>query len=239
MGQKIAIREAELGPVIARADHLEQVVEVNKDIFYQLPQNVQEFVLCHEVCHLRHNEWDEDRTNALAAQLFLSRAVDAADRQERQRFLSYVDDNGGYTNCAVTSLISLIPSLASFGYSIYGAIAGSNAGWYSWTRDVQRSNLKAMLTSAFAQSRRSGSKSAADFFWVQMQKFTNKDQSLDQFLARSNNEWVQHVITKYEKAYGFGFEEVTPIDLKAFPLVMVAVGLVVGFLAYKIIKNRK
>lgn len=236
MGQKIAIREAELGPVIARADHLEQVVEVNKDIFYQLPQNVQEFVLCHEVCHLRHNEWDEDRTNALAAQLFLSRAVDAADRQERQRFLSYVDDNGGYTNFDV---LALIPSLVSLGYSIYGAIAGSNAGWYSWTRAAQRSNLNAMLTSAFAQSRRSGSKSAADFFWVQMQKFTNKDQSLDQFLARSDNKWVRPVITKYEKAYGFGFEEVTPIDLKAFPLVMVAVGLVVGFLAYKIIKKAR
>jgi len=36
---------------------------------------VQEFVLCHEVCHLKYEEWDEAETNRLAARLFLDRAA--------------------------------------------------------------------------------------------------------------------------------------------------------------------
>ena len=114
MGQeKIAVREADLGPVIARADHWEGAIEVNKDIFYKLPPKVQEFVLCHEVCHLRHNEWDEARTNALAARLYLSRAANEADRKSREQFLSYLDDRGGYSNSVIMDLVSLIPGLAS------------------------------------------------------------------------------------------------------------------------------
>ncbi len=54
--EKITIREASLGPVIARADHEDGAIEVNKDYFYRLPAAVQEYVLCHEVCHLKHDE---------------------------------------------------------------------------------------------------------------------------------------------------------------------------------------
>ena len=71
-----------------------------------------------------------------------------------------------------------------------------------------------------------------------MQAYTAKDSSLDQFLRRSSNEWVNNEIAKYEKAYGFGFTEVTPIDLTAFPMVIIAIGALVGFAVYKIIKNR-
>lgn len=241
MGQKekIIVREADLGPVIARADHLDGAIEVNKDIFYKLPPKVQEFVLCHEVCHLEHNEWDENRTNALASDLYLSRAANDADLQDRQRFLSYIDWNGGYSNFAWESLVAIIPSLASLGYSVYGAIANQNAGWYKWNRATQEANLKTMLTAAFEQSMRSGSKSAAQFFWAQMQQCNYKDDSLSEFLNRSDNAWVQPVIAKYEKVYGFGFEQVTPIDITAYPLAMVAIGLVVGFVAYKIIKTSR
>lgn len=238
MGQleKIIVREADLGPVIARADHWEGAIEVNKDVFYKLPPRVQEFVLCHEVCHLKHNEWDEDRTNALASDLYLSRATSDADREERQEFLSYLDGNGGYSNFAWAALIA--PAL-SLGYTVYGIIKDRNKGWYSWDSATQQSNLNSMLKNAFEQARRSSSQSAADFFWAQMQQYDYKDSDLQKFLSRSKNAWVQPVIDQYEQAYGFSFEAVTPIDLTAYPIVIVAIGLVVGFIVYKIIKKMK
>lgn len=233
--EKIKIIErADLGPVLARADHQENAIEVNGKAFYRLPPMVQEFVLCHEVCHLKHDEWDEGRTNQLASLLFLNRASTPEDRAERESFLSYLSDNGGYSNFAWTALISAAVSL---GTSVYAAVRNSNAGWYSWDEASKQSNLNTMLRNAFEQSRRSSSQSAADFFWAQMKGCTNKDDSLDEFLARSKNAWVSPVIAKYEQQYGFKFDEVTPVDIKAFPLAMVAIGLVVGIAVYMIIKK--
>lgn len=233
---KIEVREADLGPVIARADHLEGAVEVNKDIFYKLPPQVQEFVLCHEVCHLKHNEWDEARTNALASELYLSRAANDDDRKERERFLSYIDDNGGYSNFAWGALLSAATTIFT---TAYGIISNQNAGWYSWDDATRHANIDVMLTQAFEQSRKTNKQSAAAIFWAQLQPFTNKDDDLNEFLSRSGNAWVKSCIAAYEKKYGFGFNEVTPIDITAFPVAMLAIGLVVGFVVYKIIKNSR
>lgn len=234
---KITIVEREdLGPVLARADHQENVVEVNGKAFYKLPPMVQEFVLCHEVCHLRHNEWDEDRTNALAARLFLSRATDAADLAARREFLSYIDGQGGYTNF---DFFAIIGSALSLGSTVFGIIKNRNAGWYSWDRATQRANIRVMLDQAFTQSRRSSKRSAEDFLWAQLQNYTNKDDSLSKFLSRSDNSWVKSEIRSYEADYGFGLGEVTPLDLTAFPLLIVAIGAVIGWAVYSIIKNRK
>lgn len=235
--EKITLRERDdLGPVLARADHQENVIEVNKKAFYGLPPMVQEFVLCHEVCHLKHDEWDEERTNRMAADLFLNRSNGDADRKEREQFLSYLNDNGGYSNFAWSALIGAVLSL---GTTAYGIIKNRNAGWYSWDDASKQANLKTMLTTAFEKARKSNSKSSADFFWEQISVYTNKDASLKQFMNRSSNAWVKPVISQYETAYGFGFEEVTPIDLTAFPLVIVAIGSLVAFVAYKIIKKYK
>lgn len=235
----IAIRDAaDLGPVLARADHLENTIEVNAKVFYRLPPMMQEFVLCHEVCHLKHNEWDEARTNQLATELFLRRAKGEADLEQRKRFMSYVDGHGGYSNLGVEAILAMAGSVFSLGTSIFGIIRQRNSGWYSWDISTQRANLKTLLTQAFEQSRKSSRQSAAEFFWAQIQAYTAKDSSLDQFLRRTANEWVNNEIAKYEKAYGFGFTEVTPIDLTAFPMVIIALGALVGFAVYKIIKNR-
>lgn len=231
--EKIMIREADLGPVIARADHQDGAIEVNSAIFYKLPPMVQEFVLCHEVCHLQYGERDEDRTNALATQLFLSRATGAGDRARREKFVSYMDGRD-YSNFAWEMLIAPVVSL---GMTVYGIIQNSNAGWYSWSTAVQRANLNTMLATAFEQSRRQSQQSAAELFWEQMMPYTNKDNSLDDFLNRSKNSWVKSVIREYENKYGFGFREVTPIDPTAFPIAMLAVGLLVGAAVYLIIKK--
>lgn len=241
----IEIREvADLGPVIARADHEDRAIEVNARIFYGLPPMVQEFVLCHEVCHLKYNEHDESATNALAAQLFLERAQGDDDLAARRDFISWLDGRvaEGYSNWW-QAVIAAIPSAVSLGYTIYGIIKDQNKGWYSWERATQQANLKVMLTQAFEESRKSSERSASDFFWDILYKYDNRDGSTDQFLARSENAWVKKEIAKYEKEYGFGFSDVTPIDWLAYPAVKIAivalVGLLVFLLVRKIIKNRK
>lgn len=237
--EKIVLRERkDLGPVLARADHLDNAIEVNGKVFYSLPPMVQEFVLCHEVCHLKHNEWDEQRTQQLAARLFMDRATSEADREERQRFLSYLDGRD-MSNITVAAILGIVSGVIGLGSSIYGVIKQRNSGWYSWNEATQRSNIDVMLKESFEQSRRTNKKSAADFLWEQLKLYTFKDDSLDDFLARSSNAWVRPVISKYEATYGFRLDEVTPIDLRAFPLLIVAVGGLLGFALYKTIKNRK
>lgn len=240
----IEIRECvDLGPVIARADHRDRAIEVNRKIFYRLPPMVQEFVLCHEVCHLTADEWDETRTNLLAADLFLSRSVSEADRREREEFLAYIGGKEGDYSNWVTAAIAIVGGLWTLGTSVYGVIRQRNAGWYSWDDATKQANLKVMLTTAFEQSRKSSTQSAAGFFWELLSQYDNKDGSLERFRSRSGNEWVDGVIRKYEQKYGFGFEEVTPVDIMAFTAVKVGIGVLVGVGAYllvrKIIKNRK
>ena len=241
----IGIREADdLGPVIARADHRDRAIEVNRQLFYRLTPEVQEFVLCHEVCHLRYEEYDEGRTTALAADLYLRRSTDPADRQKRERFLSYLAGAGGDYSNWWQIVIAAIPAAFSLGMSIYGAVKESNSGWYSWNQQTRRDNMKTMLTQAFEESRKSNERSAADILWYDiLLQYDNKDNSLDKFLARSENAWVKAEIAKYEKAYGFGINDVTPIDWLAFPAVKIALSaafvMAVILLVRKIKKNRK
>lgn len=239
--QEITIREvADLGPVIARADHSEHAIEVNRRIFYGLPPMAQEFVLCHELCHLKYNERDEAKTNLLAAQLFMSRAKDEDDRLARQKFISYLNTHGDYSNDVASIVIAAVSAAVSIGVTIYSVVSAKNAGWYSWNQETKKRWLESALTTAFEQSRRSASNSASKYFWAQLAGCTNKDESLEEFLGRKQNEWVKPIITKYEKAYGFGFDEVTPIDLTIYPIVIVAIGAVAAFLIYRIfIKKRK
>lgn len=237
--EKITTREcADLGPVIARADHQTCAIEVNSKIFYGLPSMVQEFVLCHEVCHLKYGERDEGRTNLLASQLFMDRAKNDADRRIRADFLAYMDGKE-YSDFDVAALIAAATAAIGLGTTVYTTIRDRNALWYSWSDAVKRANLQIMLSNAFEESRKTSRESASQIFWQQMYSYTNKDSDLDQFLSRSENAWVLPVIRKYETAYGFGFEEVTPIDLTAYPVLIIAIGALVGYLIYKLIKNKK
>lgn len=238
--QKITFREREdLGPVLARADHLDNAIEVNARVFYNLPPMIQEFVLCHEVCHLKHHEWDEAKTNQLAAQLYMSRATDAADAETRQRFLSYLDGSSKNYSNWWQAIIAAIPAAFSLGTNIYGIVKQRNSGWYAWDRATQKSNINVMLTQAFEESRKSGSQSASQFLWVQLKNYTFKDDDLNEFLGRSENAWVKKTIAQYEKKYGFGFDEVTPMDITAYPLVVVAMLAMAGLAVYLIIKKQK
>lgn len=236
--EKIRTKDREdLGPVLSRADHDLNVIEVNKAAFYKLPPMMQEFILIHEVVHLRNKEWDEAETNRIASRIFLDRAANADDLEKRKEFLSYLDGSDSQYSNFFAEAMSIIGGAWSLGTSIYGVIKQRNAGWYSWDDAAQRSNIKAMLGQAFEQSRRSSSRSAGDFLWDQLRNYTNKDSSLDEFLDRSGNAWVKAVIAKYENVYGFKLDEVTPIDITAFPLLVVAIGALIGLAVYKTIKK--
>lgn len=235
----IEIREcADLGPVIARADHVDNAIEVNRKIFYGLPPMVQEFVLCHEVCHLKYEQWDEAETNRLAARLFLDRASSDMDRARRRDFLAYMDGKeADWSNITVAAVLGIITGAFSLGSSVYGIIKNRNAGWYSWDSATQQANVRVMLKEAFEQSRKSSTLSAQDYFWQILTQYTNKDGSLDKFLARSENKWVSLVIAQYEKTYGFGFSDVTPVDWLAFTGVKIALGAVVGLAVFMLVRK--
>lgn len=224
MDDDIIIREADLGPVIARTDHRDGAIEVNRQVFYKLPPLMQEFVLCHEMVHLRYGVRDEADTNALAAQIFMERAQSPDDADDRQVFLSYLHDTG-HDNF---DFVGLGLGLFSLGTTVAGIIKNRNAGWYSWSDAERTTNLKAMLANAFEKSRRSKTLPASAFFWQEMQQYTNKDKSLEKFLSRSGNSWVSAYIASYESKYGFGFYDVTPIDWLALPAVRIALAAVIA-----------
>ena len=222
---------------------------------------MQEFVLCHEVCHLVYKEWDEKRANRLACELFLDRAKSAEDFAERKQFVSNLEANG-MSDFAITAavtataagiaaaaglsagelagiIISSITAVAGIATTIYSIVAARNVGWYSWNKTTQQTWLDTALQTSFEAARRSSNRSAKDFFWAQLSPVTNKDESVEEWMNRNANSWVGPVITKYEKRYGFGFDEVRPIDLTAYPLVIVAIGAIVAFVVYRIIKKSR
>lgn len=238
----------DLGPVIARADHERRAIEVNASVFYKLPPLMQEFVLVHEVCHLEWDDHDEARTNERAARLFVSRARSDLDRARREEFLEWargrVADGSGQADVSNfwSVIISAVPAAFGLGVSIYNIVKQYNAGWYSLDRDTQRSCLKQMLTDAFDGSRKTNQKSAAELFWDMMEQIDFKDDNLDKFLDRSANQWVKAEIQAYEKQYGFGFREVTPIDWLSMPAVrigIVAAAFLATFLIVRKIKTKK
>lgn len=113
--------------------------------------------------------------------------------------------------------------------SVAAILRQRNSGWYGWDTDTQASNLKALLTIAFEQSQKTGSESAADIFWTAFEPYDGRDDSLEKFLARADNAWVKKYIAAYEKRYGVGFYDVTPVNWLG--LTAVKVGLAVAAFA--------
>ena len=205
------IQVPDLGPVIARADFQNRTIELNGKIFPNLPPMVQEYVMCHEVCHLRYDDHDESATTLRAQQLFLSRAKGASDLAERRQFLSTTVTEGKYGNELVTIIGLIIAGVTLTVTAVSGIVSLSrarNIGWYSWNETVQRQNLAVMLDQAFGSAKEGADRPAADYFWLQLDQYTAKDDSLEQFLGRKSNLWVNDVIPQYEAKWGFGFTEV-------------------------------
>ena len=103
------IHRADLGNVIARADFLEQTIELNDSVYPYLSPMMQELVMCHEVCHLAYGEHDENRTRQLGEALFLSRATSPDDLKRRRAAIGK-DDAGRYGNELFVILAIVTPT---------------------------------------------------------------------------------------------------------------------------------
>lgn len=234
----------DLGPVIARADFHNQTIELNGKIFPNLPPMVQEYVMCHEVCHLRYDDHDEAATTVRAQQLFLQRANGAADLAERKQFLSTTISqqygNELVVGAVITLVLAGISLAATITAGVISLVKARNIGWYSWSESVQRQNLAVMLDEAFTSAKEGADKPASEYFWLQLDQYTAKDDSLEQFLGRKANQWVNDVIEQYATKYGFGFNVVYEkkvyenLWFKALAAVLVAV---LVYLVIERIKN--
>lgn len=225
------IHRADLGNVIARADFLDQTIELNDAIYPDLPPLTQELVMCHEVCHLAYGEHDEARTQRRAEELFLSRAKGADDLELRRAAIGKGGSRYG-NEIATMLLITIIATTLSVAVAAGSYILKRNQGWYMWKESVRKARMKAMLEQAFQNAKASGSRTAADFLWDQLAVYTNKDSSLDQFLDRNKNSWVEGMIQEYERAYGFGFNELYRKPLAERPWFKAVAVVIVGLAVY-------
>lgn len=224
------IHRADLGNVIARADFLEQTIELNDAIYPNLSPMMQELVMCHEVCHLAYGEHDEERTRQLGEELFLRRATSEADLEQRRAAIGKGD--GRYGNMAVTLILAIVgASLAVVG-AVGGYIVKRNQGWYMWSETTRKARMRTMLDAAFRNAKASGSRTPAQFLWEQLAVYTNKDKNLDQFLDRNKNSWVEGMIQEYESAYGFGLNETYRRPLAERPWFKAVAVVIVGLAVY-------
>lgn len=223
------IRRKDLGNVIARADFLEQTIELNDAIYPKLSPMTRELVMCHEVCHLAYGEHDENRTQQLAEELFLSRAKSDSDRELRHSLLG--KDGGRYGNSVMLTL-AIIGTVLSVGISGAKLVAQRNSGWYQWPDELRKQRFGQMLEKAFEDAKLSGVRTPSDFLWEQLNVYTAKDKDFSQFVARSENAWVKTMIPSYEQRYGFGFNETYKRRLSEKPWFKAVAAVVVGLAVY-------
>lgn len=227
--------------IYARTDHVNRCIEVNNGVFDALSPLMQEFVMCHEVCHAAWDDHDENRTNIRAAIMFVNRGktpVDSGKRLEWLRDIGLNDPN--YSNIATEALIMIITSAVlitvSVTTAIVGAVKGRNIGWYSWDRKYQTEWLNRTLDDSFKAAMNSESSSARTFFWNELAKVNAKDKNYDRWYSRSDNYWVRSVITKKEKEYQLKIDEIyqPPEDTK---MQWVIAAVLAAVLLFVIIKN--
>lgn len=200
--------------IAARTDHQEGIIELNENVWPNLTDDQQLFVLCHEYAHLSTGTRDEAEANAMAAAM--------------------LGDDCRYSNVAVTTVMAIVsaaPAIAKLGVDGYNLIKQIRnkykTGWKSFDAETKKALAIDALAAAFLNADRSGKYSAADYFWEIMRQYINTTDldSLDKFLKK--NSWVLKLAARYEAAYGFGFYAVTPANWLAFPAVKLAAALLV------------
>lgn len=224
------IHRADLGNVIARADFLEQTIELNDAIYPNLSPMMQELVMCHEVCHLAYGEHDEERTRQLGEALFLSRATSPDDLKRRRAAIGK-DDAGRYGN-ELFMILAIVGACLTVTAAAATYFVKRNQGWYMWSETTRKARMRTMLDKAFQDAKASGSRTPSDFLWEQLAVYTAKDDSLDQFLDRNKNSWVEGMIQEYERAYGFGFNELYRKPLSEKPWFKAVAVVIVGLAVY-------
>lgn len=88
MEEKIKYRWADIGHWIARCNHDTYVIELNRNEFPRLSPLFQDYTWIHEHVHLLADVYDESKCNKITDEIFISRAVNEKDLQERREFVS-------------------------------------------------------------------------------------------------------------------------------------------------------
>lgn len=84
----ITYRWADIGHWMARCNHNTDVIEINCTEFQKLSPLFQDYIWIHEHVHLLADEYDENDCNRMVDEIFISRAVNEKDLQERREFVS-------------------------------------------------------------------------------------------------------------------------------------------------------
>ena len=230
-----------MGPVIARANHDTNVIELNADIYPSMPPYMREYVMCHELVHLEYGEYDEQRTNEIAQRIFLNNAKGEADLEARKDFLRLGTANANQSNLgtvAITSIIGLAMTVFSTGSGLIGQYKSSNP-FTSLELADQKKLTRNMIVAAFEQSQLVNDKSAKQIFEGLLANYWSN--GYDAFVDKYR-EWFLPMVAEVARGYDFGWNDITPINLwKYAPFriaVIVAVAALAVFITAKITKKK-
>ena len=90
--QKITYQYAEIGHWLARCNHQTKVIELNAREFNSLSPLLKDYIWVHECVHLLSDVRDETECNRMTDQIFISRAKNDRERNERQDFVNSAND---------------------------------------------------------------------------------------------------------------------------------------------------
>lgn len=99
---KITYQYADIGHWLARCNHQTKVIELNAREFDRLSPLMKDYVWIHECVHLMTGTRDEEECNRMTDEIFVSRARDSRDRQQRMDFMSAGNDKS-FTRTARSS----------------------------------------------------------------------------------------------------------------------------------------
>lgn len=237
------IEYRKLGPVIARANHETNVIELNEDIYPKLPPYVREFVMCHELVHLEYEIWDENRTNEIAVRVFLNNAKSADDLEARREFVSHASvvydtdssDSSNYVGAIIGAVVTI-------GTTVWGSIKANrdNNPFLKLSTADQKALCRNLLDQSFQQADKNSDLSAKMIFESLIAPYYGKGYSK---FCKKYKKWFPDMVAEYEQKYGRGFEEVRTVSLWSYTpfrvAIVVAVAALVAFAAVKIAKKMK
>lgn len=245
---KIKVKYADTGYYLARCDHSTGVIELNRRVFSRLDPIMRDYIWCHEYVHLLCDIHDEAKCNETTARVFVARAKNETDRQDRIKFVEASHVGEGISGLdPVSAVVSMAVSIVvKTAKDVARSISTNrnlrdyleNGGFNALDSEKQVSLVDAYLEKAFKASRRVSDRSARDFFWLYMEPIVDGtyDSTYYQFISR--HRWVLDHIAKYEKEYGFAIDEVLPADSSDI-YKWIAVGTVAAIAIIYLIKKLK
>lgn len=221
--KQITYKLADTGHWLARCDHESKVIELNRRDFFELSPMMQDYIWIHEYVHLKYGIYDEAECNSVTDRIFISRAENEKDKISRIKFVASSHDSvkSNFWSVVVSNLISLGTTVAS---SVWG---GRNSGYYSLSDHEQFTYVDNLLSEAFKASLLTDKQSAKDIFWSYISPNIGRAKEKTSFNAwLGNNMFARTLIAQYETQWGFGFDELTPIDEKRHPSYQKTMGIV-------------